>query len=213
MSERRDVVSLVDAREQRDDAYRAIGRYTVEFSLLVAGMREVITVHIADKQRSEAMQLALGSLTAQQVADPFFAVCRAVGELDSDEQPIEKLLRTHVNDEIEERNRIMHGDWFVARWARGDREAPTAARVRVSARNVRNPLQQDNFTVADIDVIGERVAALKNVVWEFGTICTRQWVHAPDRGRPEERVRDALRIVDGRVVYKPGDRQVPWPPP
>lgn len=212
MSEPPAVVALVDAREQRDDAYRAIGRYTVEFSLLVAGMREIIAVHITDEQKRDAAQLVLGSLMAQQVADPFFAICRAVGELDQDEQAIEKLLRKRVNEEIEERNRIMHGDWLIARWTREDFKAPTAARVRVSARNVKEPVQQRNFTVAEIDEICERVAALKNVVWEFGTICTKQWVHAPDSGRPEERVRDALHIVGGRVAYRLGDRRVPWPP-
>ncbi|HEY5429897.1 MAG TPA: hypothetical protein VIK04_12335 [Solirubrobacteraceae bacterium] len=215
MSEPPAVVALGDAREQRDDAYCAIGRYTVEFSLLVAGMREIIALHTTDEQKRDAAQLVLGSLMAQQVADPFFAICRAVGELDQDGQAIEKLLRKRVNEEIEEieeRNRIMPGDWLTARWTREDFEAPTAARIRVSARNVKEPVQQGNFTVAEIDEICERVAALKNVVWEFGTICTKQWVHAPDSGRPEERVRDALHIVEGRVAYRLDDQRVPWPP-
>lgn len=206
------VVGLVDAREQRNDAYRAIGRYTVEFSLLVAGMREIISVHLTEEQKPEAALLVLGSLTAQQVADPFFAICRAVGELDDDEQAIEKLLRKRVSEEVEERNRIMHGDWLIARWTRDDLKAPTVMRVRVSARNTKEPIQERRFTVAEIDDICERVAALKNVVWEFGTICTKQWVHAPGSGRPEERVRDALHIMDGQVAYQLGDRRVPWPP-
>jgi hypothetical protein len=132
MSEPPAVVGLVDAREQRDDAYRAIGRYTVAFSLLVAGMREIIAVHIADGQKRDVGELALGSLMAQQVADPLFAICRSVADLDRDEQAVEKCLREQVNEEIRERNRIMHGDWLIARWTRDDFKAPTAALVRVS---------------------------------------------------------------------------------
>lgn len=206
-------VSLVDASELRDDAYRAIGRYTVEFSLLVAGMRQIIAGHVATEETRELAYLALGSLMAQDIADAFFAICRAATDLDPDEQAIEKCLRTkQVKDEIEERNRIMHGDWLIARWTRDDFQAPTAARVRVSARNVKEPFQQRKFKVEEIDKLAERVGALKNIVWEFGTVCTEQWDHDPAKGRPKERVRDALEIVDGRVIAKPGDRTVPWPP-
>jgi hypothetical protein len=122
-------------------------------------------------------------------------------------------LRIQVNDEITERNGIMHGDWLIARWTRDDLAAPNAALVRTNASNTKKPAtEQRNFKVTDIDEIAERVEALKNVVWEFGTICTAQWVHAPSSGRPKERVRDALHIVEGRVMYRLGDRQVPWPP-
>jgi hypothetical protein len=207
------VVSLVDAREQRDDAYRAIGRYTVEFSMLVAGMREIMAGRIThEKQERGLIDLAFGALTAKQVADPFFAICRAGAELDDGELAIEKRLRKQVIEEIEERNKIMHGDWLVARWTREDLEAPTAALVRVKASNIEEPFKQENFTASQIDEICDRVIGLRNVVWEFGTICTEQWDHDPARGRPKERVRDALQIVDGTVVYRPGDRRVPWPP-
>jgi hypothetical protein len=157
-------VSLVDAREQRDDAYRAIGRYTVQFSLLAAGMREIIAEHIAGNDKAAA-QLAFGSLTAKQIADPFFAICRTAADLDTDEQKIEQCLRKHVNEAITERNRIMRGDWFIARWTRGDLAAPSAALVRVTPSNTKKPaVEQRNFKVADIDEIAERVGALKNVV-------------------------------------------------
>jgi hypothetical protein len=77
-------------REQRDDAYRAIRRYTVAFSLLVSGMREIVAGSAAIGEKRDLARLALGSLMAQQIADPFFAICRSVAELDAEEQKIEK---------------------------------------------------------------------------------------------------------------------------
>lgn len=78
---------------------------------------------------------------------------------------------------------------------------PILAVARRYARDhrIKEPIKQENFTVAQIDELCERVAVLKNVIWEFGTICTEQWGHALDSGRPKERVRDALHIVEGRV--------------
>jgi len=66
------VVHLIDASQQRDDAYRAIGRYMVEFSALIADMRNLTAGRIttAETQERELIELAFGGLMAQQVADP-----------------------------------------------------------------------------------------------------------------------------------------------
>jgi hypothetical protein len=199
------VVHLIDASQQRDDAYRAIGRYMVEFSALIADMRNLTAGRIttAETQERELIELAFGGLMAQQVADPFFAMCRTVADLDKAGCDIEKCLREQVKQEIEERNRIAHGDWLVARWTHADLEVPTVALVRVKAADIKKPLKYENLTVSQIDEICERVEILRHVVWEFGTICTEQDSHDPSHGRPKISVSEALQLEAKRVVFRP----------
>jgi hypothetical protein len=207
------VVELVDSREQQDEAYRAIGRYMVVFSMLIASMRSLMIERLTEPETEaqDLIALAFGSSMAQQIADPFFAMCRAVTNLDESEAQIESLLRRHVNKEIEERNRMAHSDWLIARWTRGDIQVPTAARVLVKARS-KEPVQQVNYKPEQIDGLGERAELLRNVVWEFGSICLQRGTWNPREGYPTVRVRDSLQIEAGRVVYKPGDHSVPFPP-
>jgi hypothetical protein len=200
------VVSLVDVADQRDDAYRAIGRYTVQFSMLVAAMREILSQRIVGSGSTEQtlLELAFGSLTAQQVADPFFAMCRQISRFDKHERAIEKCLREQVNTEIRERNVIAHGDWLIARWIHPDTQAPSPTLVRAKAANVKKPFDSRDLTVGQIDDICKRVEALGLIVWEFGTICTKQHAYDPRLGHPEQRAGSALHIVDKRVVFRPG---------
>jgi hypothetical protein len=188
------VVQLVDVADQRDDAYRAIGRYTVQFSMLVAAMREILSQRLVEFGSTEEtlLGLAFGSLTAQQIADPFFAMCRQIAEFDKNEQGIEKCLREQVNAEIRERNVIAHGDWLIARWIHPDAQAPSPTLVRAKAASVKKPFDFRDLTVDQIDGICERVEALGLVVWEFGTICTKQHAYDPRLGHPEQRVGNAL---------------------
>lgn len=67
--------------QELDAAYRAIGRYVVEFSFMVACMKIEIADRIAETESRGLAQLVLGEAPAKQASDAFFAVCMAVGEL------------------------------------------------------------------------------------------------------------------------------------
>ncbi len=204
MAMTRQVVALRNVQAERDDAYRAIGRYTVQFSVLVANMRQILTGHLAGQSETprELVDLSLSSLTAQPLADAFFGVCRAVSNFDADEEKIEKRLRKQVSDEITRRNNIAHGDWLVASWARPDTDPPNPTLVRVKANKIDKPLRAEDLTVGRIDAMGTEVEGTANAVWEFGTVCTKQDAYDLRLRRPATRVGNALKIEGGRVVFR-----------
>lgn len=206
-------MELVDVADKRDEIHRAIGHYMVTFSQLVSSMRELVIQRITEEGRErDLLVLALGMLEARTIAEPFFAICRAEYDFASDGEDIRKRLRSHVKEEIEERNRIAHADWGVARWSRGDGQAPIAERVLVKP-DKQEPIQRQRYNVGDIDKLCERAELLRNVVWEFGSICLQRGSYHPRRGFPLPKVSEALQIKDGRVVYLwLAGGEVPFPP-
>lgn len=201
---RQDIVELRNVQAQRDDAYRAIGRYTVQFSVLVANMRQILVGHLAGEGGTSegVMNFSLASLTAQPLADAFFGVCRAVSDFDAGEHKIEARLRKQVRDEITRRNDIAHGDWLIASWARPDADPPIPTLVRIRPSKINEPFNVEDLTVERIDSICIEVEGTANSVWEYGTVCTKQDAYDPRRGHPETRVRDALMIEQDRVVFR-----------
>jgi hypothetical protein len=204
---------------QRDDFYRAIGRYFVQFSNLIAFMRTLVAIKIVgrDSAAETLIRLSFGSLQAQQVADAFFATCRTAANpaLNTNELAIEKTLReNHINSEIRRRNVLAHGDWFVPalveEWSEGAIDDPPpdpkAALIRVRHHKI-DPLQPEDLTVEDIDRDAERIEALHLLAWEFGAICLEVEHHAPTDGRPHVRVEDAFELTGGA-----NDRQVRFRP-
>lgn len=210
----RQTVSLVDVSDKRDDTYRAIGRYVVAFSQMVVAMREILAGHITPERESRLpVDLLASSLTAQQIADPFFAVCRSLVELDDDEEAIARKLQKSVSDEIEERNAFAHHDWHVARWSTPDVDVPIAERLGLKASSKKSAERRVVYTPADIDKLARRVEGLRNVVWEFGTICTKQDAYDPAKGRPVPSIKKSLRISEeGVVIYFEGEHFVPFQP-
>lgn len=186
----------------------------VTFSQLLASMRMLIVQRITDENTSEQelLVLTLGSLEARHIKEPFFTMCRLEAAPAGDADAIAKRLETSVKDEIEERNRIAHADWHVARWSRADGEVPIAARVRVNPANKQEPVQHVPYKVGDIDKLCDRAELLRNVVWEYGSICLRRGNYRPERGVPVPVITDVLQIHDGQVIYRFGPGQVPWPP-
>jgi hypothetical protein len=211
----RAVIRLADTSERRDDAFRAIGRYVVAFSQLVAGMREILVTHITPEHEArEPINLLVSSLEAAQIADPFFALCRDLVELDAEETKIANKLEELVGAEIKERNAFAHHDWYVTRWSNPDLETPIAERIGMKASSKKNRDRREVYTPPSIDELARRVEGLRNVTWEFGTICTRQDAYDPARGRPAPRISKSLGISDGGVViYFEGKHFVPWEPP
>lgn len=183
----------------RDETYRAIGRYTVQFSALIGHMRRLIGSEIAGKKnpKRSSLNLALGSLTAQQIADPFFAICRSLADLDTGEQAIEKCLRNQVDQEIRRRNQIAHGDWFVPQDAEIGQASRSPVLVRVKASKLDNPVIVEDLTITQLDEICDVVQDLGVAVVEFGSICMHQVL--PAGFDPPSRVRDGLTVEDGRV--------------
>ncbi len=182
-----------DWKAKEDDAYRAIGHYFAEFSMLVSGMRGYLIQGIADSdpQRNKLAELALGSQTAQQIADSFFAVCRAVGDLDSAERGIEKCLREQVNAAIRRRNVVAHGDWLVD--APMDADDDIAWLVRVKAASVKDPFITERLSTLDIDHDRASVWLLDQVASVFAHACFKDVYES-------ERVRQVLEIADGQVI-------------
>jgi hypothetical protein len=202
-------IAVTHVAEQRDDAYRAIGRYVVQFSMLVAGMRQIMAHRIGGRggERRTLIDLVLGSPTAEPIANAFFAMCRELTDLDGDEQAIEKRLRKEVLDACTTRNDIAHGDWLIAEWVAGDQETPSPQLVRVKASRQDEPVIQREFSVQEIDDLGTQLETLGNLVWEFGATCTGRYPELPPSSR---RVRDSLMIhSDGRVTYRPDAEHMP----
>ena len=57
--------------------------------------------------------LLLGEAPASAIANAYFGLCRTLGELDDDEQKVCNALRKDVQQVIETRNDIAHGDWSI----------------------------------------------------------------------------------------------------
>lgn len=192
--------------DTRDDAYRAIGRYVGQFSMLVSFMRNMLASRIAGQggegNERELVDLAFGSLTAEPIANAFFAMCRVVVKLDKGEQAIEANLRKAVLAEIKRRNDIVHGDWLIDPEPEPGR--PSSILIRVKAGSVKKPFSFTRYEPAQIEDMCAEVEALRNVVWEFAAVITR--LHEDDTllGPLPARVRDALHIVNGRVTFRPG---------
>jgi hypothetical protein len=73
----------------RDDTYRAIGRYVVEFSRIFTLMRDKMSYRLARPEDTrEPLETALGEMTAAQLTNAFFATCASIGHLDDDERKV-----------------------------------------------------------------------------------------------------------------------------
>lgn len=213
---RRNVVQVVSLRNQADASMRAIGMYFAEFSSLVALMRRMLTDQIAHDERSfKLLQLALGSLSPQQVADPFFAMCRAIGNLDqnSGEAKIASVLREQVNEEIKRRNRIAHGDWYMQGWAVVP-DVPaeaTATLALVKASDKHDPFKYDTLSATTIEEYAHEVQKLEYLVTECGLRCIRQQIYDPAWGAEMPALQDVLEIVGSakaqRVRFRRGATQ------
>ena len=103
------------AAAERDEAYRAIGRYVVDFSIMIACMKMDMTARLASRDDSNQIlaAVAFGEAAAKHVSDAFFGMCRAVGGCDDGEAKIVNKLQDKVNDEITRRNDFAHGDWWL----------------------------------------------------------------------------------------------------
>ncbi len=152
-----------------DEAHRAIGRYFVAFSRLVAHMRGLMSQRlvIASGDKIELAELAFGVM-AQQIADSFFAMCRYDGNLSEPERGICELLCRAVDDEIEWRNRFAHGDWWISQ-RYGDPTKPELIRVKPKKRKGM-PAELTHHPPKEMDERSDALWTLIEDVVEFGVL-------------------------------------------
>jgi hypothetical protein len=158
----------VELKQLTDAAHRAIGRYVVTFSQLIYEMRRMAGDALTSDRK--AAELAFGQATAQQIADSFFGMCRYRGGLDSGELNIANQLQTEVGEKVTERNKIMHGDWWVGGELGGVRKMLELARlVRVYPNRRTGDFQRiEYYSIGDLDTISDRVVVLRLLVSRFG---------------------------------------------
>ncbi len=190
----------------RDDAYRAIGRYVVTFSELVRVMRDLASEFVAKGVTDMHLSaLLLGEAPAQAVANAFFGMCSRVGELDEDERRIATALKKRVDETTKTRNDLAHGDWWIGNIALArDREAvvmpPRLVRIKPSRKD--GAYEFIDLEVKQIDELSEGIEELLAFVEDFGKLALGMPTvpTAPDGprvSRGEFRVRDVLTATKG----------------
>jgi hypothetical protein len=194
-----------DAGAREDDAYRAVGRYVVGFSRLVAYMRAGMEYHLAVDEDRMAAALALGESTAHQIANAFFSVCEHIKELDEEEEKIAGRLRKGVLEEIKRRNDFAHGDWVLGDMAEA-LEHPVLSRVKPARKS--GPVDRRDVPIADIDAASDEVYELRQKVSEFGAICLGTHPFRLDSGE-SFRVRDVLGL-NGAEVKRTSPVPINW---
>jgi hypothetical protein len=153
-----------------EDGYRAIGRWVVEFSRLIGGMRANLENHLRKPDENpEVVGVVFGDAAARQISDAFFAICRLLGELDDPEENIAKQLQKEVGEEITMRNKIAHGDWIIGKGI--EEQTAQTYLVRVFAKAPHRRVEC--LTSRDLDDRSDRLYALRRMVYIFGELALR----------------------------------------
>ena len=206
--------------QERDDAYRAIGRYVTEFSQLIRVMRVAVAEYVADDPaQMDIPEMMLGDQPAQSITNVFFGVCREVGNLDVHENKVWSRLRQEVSEITEERNNYAHGDWIVGE-AGFTLPATLPATflaldpklLRIRAARAEGPRKMLTVAVADLDAKTDNLLRVLRRVHEFGRLALGLPVRHDHDGkqvmsRGEYRVRDVL-VIEGGGKKKAGKARV-----
>ncbi len=192
--------------DERDDAYRAIGRYVVTFSELVRTMRDIVCQHVAKEAKDFPLpSLLLGEATPQVIANAFFGMCRMDGDFDREEEKVARTLGNEVSKTIHTRNDIAHGDWWIGNIAleegRKARVMPPRL-VRTLPARSEGPRKILDLSVEDIDALSDGLDGLLPLIEEFGNLALKQRVFAADESprvsAGKYRVRDVLTVTGGK---------------
>lgn len=176
----------------RDDTYRAIGRYVVEYSRMLTFMRDKMAYRFARPGEKDALEAAFGEMTAYPLTNAFFASCAAIGELDDDERKIGRSLRAQVLEESERRNDIAHGDWTVAQVVNVEPRQNYAELRRLKPAKAKVVDQRQEVLAQTLDGWSDEVHELALMVATFG-----QFALGIADGT---RVRDRLAMQGNRVI-------------
>jgi hypothetical protein len=169
---------------KRDDAYRAIGRYGVAFSALIATMRDLIATRLNGAE-FRLGQMALGESMPMSIAHAFFGIARDTNDFSDAERDVAGVLELAVTETIKERTHFAHGDWLVDYYnVTGDPMNPltlaTPRRVRILPHQKEGPYKIDDLTPAEIDATTDALLALVTDIYEFGRIAFGAPVIAAD---------------------------------
>ena len=202
------------SEEEIDAACRAIGRYIVEFSRLIAEMRISLEGHFFYDD-PDPIKLVLGGAPADQITNAFFAVCEHSVNLDDEERQVAVRLKKEVRDAIRERNDVAHGDWV------SDFESGHPVILRTKPGRKAGPWVRKVRTIQQLDDMVDAVAKLADTVREFAWLTLgghpleeptgAKRKEDPDYGEASEiRVREIFRFQNHRIVRK-GPRANEWP--
>ena len=183
--------------QELNAAYRAIGRYVVEFSLMVVCMKLDIADRIAEGESRGLAQLVLGEAPAKQISDAFFSVCVSVGDLDERERRIVGKIRNRVDEEITRRNDFAHGDWFMALGPRDIENPASLVLTRTKPSRRTSAASADGFSSADLDAVTDDVMKVRRWVLDVGDAC----LFTSERRNGGRRICDYFEI-DGKDVRR-----------
>lgn len=193
-----------EAKAKRDDAHRALGRYMIEFSQLIATMRKLVVQRLTHPDDPELLaELPLGEATASIISNAFFGSCELLTEHDEVEQNSRKRLRRDVSTAIEVRNDLSHGDWYVGRVS-SNRVIRDTWLERIRPARGAGPQVSLPATAESLDAQSDSLERLHRLVNHYGQVCFG--VHHLQAAHQEVRVRDVLVIEDGVLTDGPKAR-------
>jgi hypothetical protein len=190
-------------QRQKDDAYRALGRYIAEFSRLIYNMRDAIEQRLTRPEDPPLLlPLVFSGAPAAAIANTFFGMCKMLGDLDNDEAAIHKrLFEEVVFKVIPERNNLAHGDWWIGWTAANADEIDTPAYTRAIAREGEG-MAWTHISVEKLDAQSDRLIELRNLVTEFGLICFGRHILQRTARAPNLRVRDLFVLTGPRATRR-----------
>jgi hypothetical protein len=149
------------------DGYRAIGRWLVQFSRLIGGMRTNLEKRLRRDGDDQALvSVAFAGAQAKLILDSFFGICRLIGDLDESEANVANQLQKEVVEHNQTRNKIAHGDWLIGR--EDEQGTIEAHLIRVYAKAPHRRVE--TYSAEDLDKLSDRLRQLGRMVWLFGQL-------------------------------------------
>lgn len=167
---------------EKDVGYRAIGRYIVAFSQLIAFMRRLTARHLTEgtTHSRSSVETLLGDVGPRSVADSFFAICRVDGALRDVELLVAARFQMRVLEANEFRTDVAHGDWSVGELEGADAEHVLPLQLlRIKASRKDAAAQSSEITVDELNGFADDVWTLVTLVAEFGKLALglTSWVY------------------------------------
>jgi hypothetical protein len=189
------------ARAETDEAYRAIGRYFVEFSTLTWSMRRSLGAWLEAPERPPFLiDTLLSDMMAMSVQRAFFGACLKLNQFDEQELKIVTRLRSRTKATIEDRNDLAHGDWMFSRGITvGSTLEPKLLQFRLTGSETA-PLLRD-ASPAELDAKSDEVRALGRKLDILGNLCIPS--KEAERAYSGKRVRDMFVMDSGGVSWTP----------
>lgn len=192
---------------ESDESHRAIGRYVAEFSSLVSAMREAIEWKLRGEDPMIS-RLALGELTAGQIANGFFAICEHVSDFDEEESRVASRFKVRVTEAIKDRNDFAHGDWVLAQGdSTAPNQGPTLLRTKPGRRAGAHV--ESVWPVDKLDELSDDLFSLTQALGEFAWLCFGIHPLAEHRGEAV-RVREIFRMRENRIWRTGPEASEPW---